>query len=253
MEHLSHHQPLSDQAARIAPKPLSRHYRASPRVARLLAFGVALALVLPACKSKNTSTGPTAIVSRQSLVPASTAQVLDYAGSQIVGANQGQMFDDFTFTANSSIRTVAWQGAYCLPVTNSPAQTPTATAFRLSFYADAGGRPQLATPLAQVTVPIAQAAETLDRNLAGLVCIDGSGRNGTNVTYAMYRYQATLATPFAAAANTKYWFIVQAITPSFVTLWGWRDGVADNNTSLRYSNNTFIGTSTFDRAFALTP
>lgn len=223
------------------------------RLPRLLVIGGVLAMALPACKGKDSSTGPAPITSRAGLIPANTDRVLDYAGSQIAGANQGQMFDDFTFTGAGSIRTVAWQGAYCVPVTNSPAPTPTATAFRVSFYADAGGRPVLATPLSQVTYPLAQVAETLDRTLSGLTCVDGSGRSGTNVTFGAYRYQVTLTTPFAAAANTKYWFMVQAITPSFVTLWGWRDGVADNNVSLRYSNGTFLGTSTFDRAFSLTP
>jgi hypothetical protein len=225
-----------------------RHPRVS-RLPRLLALCLSTALVLPACKGKASPTGPTQITSRASLVPTTSGVILEFAGSQIVtGGTPGQMFDDFTFTGSSTIRTVAWQGAYCTPTTGAPAPTPTATAFRISFYADAGGRPVLATPVAQATYPISQVAQTLDRIITNLQC-----NAATNVTYATYSYRATLTTPVSVAANTKYWFSVQAVTPSYAVYWGWRDGLNDNRASLRYINDAYVETTGYDRAFSLTP
>ena len=225
------------------------------RLARLSVLGVVSALMLAGCNGNESSTGPAQITSRASLV-APTVAILEFAGSQISSNGSPapiQAFDDFTFTGPSTIRTARWQGAYCVATTNSPSPTPTATAFRVSIFADAGGRPQLATPLSQVTYPIAQTAQTLEQNFPGGICNDGVGRQGTNATFGAYGYQVTLATPFVAAANTKYWFSVQAVTPTYGTVWGWRDGLNDDRSSLRYFNNVFQGTSQFDRAFALSP
>ena len=256
MESLRHHQLPADLAGSTTATPSSHPLRTSRRVPHLLALGVVTALALSACKSKNTSTGPAAITSRSSLVAPTLNVILEFAGSQISSSGTpapSEIFDDFTFTGPSTIRTAAWQGAYCVAANNAPSPTPTATAFRVSFYADAGGRPQLATPLAQATYPIAQTAQTLELAIPNLTCNNGFGQQGTNVTFGTYRYQVTLATPFVAAANTKYWFSVQAITPTYGTLWGWRDGLRDNLTSLRYFNNAFNATSPYDRAFGLTP
>jgi len=238
----------------VPPARVRRPRRA--HLARLSVLGVVIALMLPGCKGEESSTGPAQNTSRVSLVAPTLATILEFAGSQISSNGSpapSQIFDDFTFTGPSTIRTARWQGAYCVATINSPAPTPTATAFRVSIYADAGGRPQLATPLSQATYPIAQTAQTLELNIPGFTCNDGFGRQGTNVTFGTYGYQVTLATPFAAAANTKYWFSVQAITPTYGTLWGWRDGLNDDRSSLRYFNNVFQATSQFDRAFALTP
>ena len=183
-------------------------------------------------------------------MPSTSNGYIDARGSQIVssGAAPGQVFDDFTFTAASSIRTVSWQGSYCVPTNGTVAPAPTASAFRVSFYADSSGRPKLSTgALVATNYPLAQVAETLDRNISGLTC-----NAATSATYAFYRYQVTLTAPFAAAANTKYWFSVQAVTPSYNVYWGWRDGLVDNSLSLIYFNSVF-STNGFDRAFSLTP
>jgi hypothetical protein len=221
----------------------------SPWPSRGRMLALATAVLLTACKGKDGTTGPAPITSRSGLVPTSSAVILEFAGSQIINNGQsGQMFDDFTFTSAGTVRTVQWQGAYCVPVTNAPAPTPTASAFRISIYPDAGGRPVLASPVAQATYPIAQVGQTLDLTIPGLECTPGR-----NVTYATYSYTATLSTPVTIAANTKYWFSVQAVTPSYATAWGWRDGVNDNRTSLRYINNQYVETTAYDRAFALRP
>jgi hypothetical protein len=217
---------------------------------------VAALALLAACKGKNSPTGPAQVTSRDGLVPSTLGQILDFAGSQAASSGPlapSQVYDDFMFTGAGTIRTVAWQGGYCTPTTNAAAPTPSATAFRVGIYADVSGRPNLAEPLSIATYPLAQVAETLDRTIVGLTCTDGATRSGTNVTYGTYRYQLTLATPFSAAANTRYWFSVQAVSPTYYPLWGWRDGVNDNQTSLNYSNNTFQRTATFDRAFSLKP
>jgi hypothetical protein len=255
MEYLMHPQPTAD-LARVTTPSSSPRRTGNTAAPHLLALGLAMVLVLPACKSKKTSTGPAEITSRAGLVAPTLAVILEFAGSQISSSGTpapSAIFDDFTFTGPSTIRTASWQGAYCVATNNSPGPTPTATAFRVSFYADVSGRPQLATPLAQATYPIAQTAQTLEQSIPNLTCNDGFGRQGTGVTFGTYRYQVTLSTPFVAAANTKYWFSVQAITPTYTTLWGWRDGLRDNQTSLRYFNNAFNSTSPYDRAFSLTP
>ncbi|MDZ7631551.1 MAG: hypothetical protein U5K74_09435 [Gemmatimonadaceae bacterium] len=255
MESLSHTEDLATPSETTGLRSVVRSGRVS-RVGRLAGLVVAAAAMLSACKGSDSSTGPAAVTERRSLVPSTQNTILEFAGSQVVSSGSpapSQIFDDFTFTAASTIRTASWQGAYCVATSNTTSPTATATAFRVSIYADAGGRPQLATPLAQATYPIAQTAQTLELNIPGLTCNDGFGRQGTNVTFGTYRYQVTLATPFAAAANTKYWFSVQAVTPTYGSLWGWRDGVNDNNTSLRYFNGVFQATSPYDRAFSLTP
>ena len=246
---------LTSQAESTVPPARIRRLRCA-HLARVSVFSAAIALVFPGCKGTDSATGPAPITSRASLVASTLATILEFAGSQISSNGSpapSQIFDDFTFTGPSTIRTARWQGAYCVATSNSLSPTPTATAFRVSIYADAGGRPQLATPLSQATYPIAQTAQTLELNIPGFTCNDGFGRQGTNVTFGTYGYQVTLATPFVAAANTKYWFSVQAVTPTYGTVWGWRDGLNDDRSSLRYFNNVFQATSQFDRAFALTP
>ncbi len=207
---------------------------------------------LAGCSGKKdgpSAPGQTPIISRAALVPAATSDFIDARGSQLAPTGPGgQVFDDFTFTAQSTIKTVSWQGSYCVPTNGTVAPAPTATAFKVAFYADSSGRPKLSgVPLQIATYSLAQVGETLDRAYPGLTC-----NTATNTTYGFYRYQVTLTTPFTAAANTKFWFSVQAQTPTYNVAWGWRNGLVDNNSSLIFFSNAFI-TNSFDRAFALTP
>ena len=210
-----------------------------------------IALSLSACKNTDDApTGPvtTPIISRASLAPSSSPGYVEARTSQIVsnGAAPAQVFDDFTFTAASTIRTASWQGIYCV-LSTAAAPAPTASAFRVSFYADSSGRPRLGTPLASATYTLAQSAQTFEKNQSGLFC-------GTtaNTNWSFYRYTVTLSAPFTAAANTKYWFSVQALTPSYDVYFGWRDGLVDNSSSLQLFNGTYTPFG-FDRAFSLTP
>lgn len=219
---------------------------------------VAAMAALAACGGDKSPTTPTpapptpaAPISRSTQNPlgsstnveARTSQVIPQSGPTVPTA---QVFDDFLFTGGATIRTVAWQGIYCVETANAPAPAPTATGFIVSFYADQGGQPNRAAPLFSATFPIAQTGETLDRTQANLNC------GTTPTTWAFYSYSATLPNTFGAQANTRYWVSVQAMTPSFQTFWGWRDGTPDNRSSLQVANGNPT-TFPVDRAYSLTP
>jgi len=212
----------------------------------------ALSLILGACKGKESPTQPTLpppTTSRSTVVPTATVGYVEARTSQIVsnGAAPSAVFDDFTFTGASTIRTVSWQGIYCVQVANAGAPAPTATAFRVSFYTDVAGRPNLSTPIQSSTFTLAQVGQTFDKNVSGLTC-----GTAPNTTWPFYRYSTTLATPFVATAGTKYWISIQALTPSYDVFWGWRDGTPDNASSLQLFQGTYT-TYLIDRAYGLTP
>jgi hypothetical protein len=191
---------------------------------------------------------PAAPTSRTSQNPLGSATNVEARTSQVIPTGPNvpttQVFDDFIFTGGANIRTVAWQGIYCVETVNAPAPAPTASAFVVSFYADQSGQPNRQAPLFSTTVPIAQTGETLDRTQPNLNC------GTTPTTWAFYSYSVTLPNTFGAAANTRYWLSVQAVTPSFQTFWGWRDGTPDNRTSLQLANGNMV-TFPVDRAYAL--
>jgi hypothetical protein len=225
--------------------------RRGANAARALLLAVAC-LGIPACKGKKD--GPTAPVvvpttSRASLAPVASSGYVEARTSQIVsnGALPGQVFDDFTFTGASTIRTASWQGIYCVQSVGSAAPAPTATAFKVSFYADSSGRPRLGTPLSSTTYTLAQSGQTFEKNQGGLTC-----GTAANTNWSFYKYTVTLSTPFVATVNTKYWFSVQALTPSYDVYFGWRDGIVDNSSSLQLFSGTYTAFG-FDRAFSLTP
>jgi hypothetical protein len=233
-------------------------YRSSRRRARSLCALLLAATSLTACGGDKNPTAPTpaptpppAPTSRTTQNPLGSATNVEARTSQVIpqtGPNvpTAQVFDDFTFTAGANIRTVAWQGIYCVATANAPAPAPTASAFVVTFYADQSGQPNLQSPLFSTTVPIAQANETLDRTQANLNC------GTTPTTWAFYSYSTTLPSAFGAAPNTRYWLSVQAVTPSFQTFWGWRDGTPDNRTSLQLVNGNIV-TWPVDRAYSLAP
>lgn len=216
-----------------------------------LASAAMLALTLVGCKGKKNPTEPVLIptTSRSTVVPVANAGYIEARTSQIVsnGFGPSQVFDDFTLTGASTIRTVGWQGIYCVQQANAGAPAPTATGFTVSIYPDNAGRPNLAAPVQSSTYTLAQTAQTFDKTVGGLTC-----GTAPNTTWPFYRYSVTLATPFQAAANTKYWISVQARTPSYDVYWGWRDGTPDNNSSLQLFNGSYT-TFAIDRAYSLTP
>ena len=244
----------------LSPTPRSTRRAAagavdSPRPMRNRAIGAAacvvLALSFSACKGKKAPTQPGVIPStgRTTVVPITTSGYVEARTSQIVsnGAAPGQVFDDFTLTTATTVRTVGWQGIYCVQQANAGAPAPTASAFKVSFYSDNAGRPNLATPLQSTTYPLAQTAQTFEKNQSGLTCGTAMG-----TTWPFYKYSVTLTAPFAAAASTKYWISVQALTPSYDVYWGWRDGTVDNSSSLQLFQGTYT-TFAIDRAYSLVP
>jgi hypothetical protein len=217
----------------------------------VVALCASLAFSIGACSKKASTTEPviTAQPTRSTIVPLTTSGYVEARTSQIVsnGAAPSQVFDDFRFTAGATIRTVSWQGIYCVQQANAGAPAPTATAFTVSFYADAGGRPNTAAPLLTATYALAQTAQTFEKNQGGLTC-----GTAANTTWPFYKYSVALSTPFTAAANTKYWLSVQASTPSYDVYWGWRDGTVDNSSSLQLFQGTYT-TFAIDRAYSLVP
>jgi hypothetical protein len=241
-----------EQSTEFRDRP--EHFRgtAAFRRAAVLAVATTVVLALPACKkNKNGMTAPVVIptTSRSTVVPTTTSGYVEARTSQIVtdGSPPSAVFDDFTLTGASTIRTVGWQGIYCVQQVNAAAPAPTASAFTVSFYADSSGRPRLGAPLQRTTYPLAQVGQTFEKNQSPLTCGTAAG-----TTWPFYRYSVTLTTPFAATANTKYWISVQATTPSYSVYWGWRDGTPDNSSSLQLFSGTYT-TYAIDRAYSLDP
>jgi hypothetical protein len=167
------------------------------------------------------------------------------------GANSA-VFDDFTLTATTAVRTVTWQGIYCTPVVNAPNPVPSATAFAVGFYpSDSGGGPNAQSPLQQFTVPVANVAQTLEQNRPGGTCTT-SATSATPTPIGTYNYTFTLPAAFTANAGTRYWLSIVANVPGTPPLWGWRSGTQDNGVSFLFFQNNFTSLNR-DRAFSLRP
>ena len=230
---------------------LSGIRRAMPPQGHHIVCSFLTVLLVAACGGKKD--GPTSTVlvptGRSTIVAISNAGYVEARTSQIVtnGALPSTVFDDFSLTATTTIRSVGWQGIYCVQRANAAAPAPTATAFTLRMYTDVSGRPNVAAPVFSATFPMSQVGQTFDKTVTGLTC-----GTAANTTWPFYRYSVTLPTTFTAAANTKYWISVQATTASYDVFWGWRDGTVDNNLSLQLFNGTYTP-FTIDRAYSLVP
>lgn len=212
---------------------------------------VALALALVACggDSADPTPPPQGGPTRTTLVPDGNAGYVEARTSMVVsdGSLPSWVFDDFTFDRDGTIGTVGWQGIYCVQAAGSSAPSPTASGFTVSFYADQGGRPVVGTPLQTATYALAQSNQRFIRNVGALTC--GSA---TPTEWSFYNYEVELATPFQAAAGTKYWLSIQANTPSYAVYFGWRDGTPDNHLSLQLFDGDYTAWDV-DRAYSLAP
>ena len=213
--------------------------------------------VLGACKGDK-STGPhttppppppppPAAAPHETTVPTTNPGFVEARTSQIVtdGSPPSQVFDDFTIAATRAFTTVSWQGIYCVQQQNAAAPQPTASAFTISFYSDASGRPNLNAPLHKSTYTVAQSEQTFEKTVTGLTC-----GTAPNTTWPFYKYQVTLPTAFTAIGGTKYWISIQATTPSYAVYFGWRDGLPHNNSSLHLFQGVYTSHNV-DRAYSL--
>ena len=186
-------------------------------------------------------------VEQSNIVPPSNGGYVEARTSQIVtdGSPPSQVFDDFTLGNDGTIRTIGWQGIYCVQTPGAGAPAPTASSFTISIWSDLNGRPNTAAALHTSTYTVAQVGQTFEKNVSGLNC-----GTAANTTWPFYLYSATLSTPFQATGGTKYWLSIQATTPSYAVYFGWRDGTPLNNLSLQLFNGVYT-TYNIDRAYSL--
>jgi hypothetical protein len=228
-------------------------HRSSPNY---LVLGALAALVLAQAACGGDDSGdpdpdpdPNPPPTQSTLVPPGNSGFVEARTSQIVtnGAPPSAVFDDFTFADDGTIRTVRWQGIYCVQQVNAAAPSPTATSFTIAFYTDVGGRPNTAAPVQSSTYALAETDQTYEKTVGGLMC-----GTAANTAWPFYKYAVTLDAAFVAAAGTKYWVSIQATTPSYDVYFGWRDGTPLNNTSLQLFEGAYT-TYNIDRAYALEP
>jgi hypothetical protein len=205
------------------------------------------ALALTACGSSTSTPAPVLTSVKTTLFPVGTTGLIEARTSMIPADGTAPIltFDDVTLASSATISAVAWQGIYCTPQNNSGAPAPTATGFTIAFYPDSAGRPKLSAPVQTSSVTLAQSAQTFDHNIVNLNCDFATG-----TTWAAYNYAATLATPVALTAGTKYWFSVQANVPTAAANFAWRNGTVDDSLSLQERLGVY-STSTFDRSYSL--
>ena len=133
------------------------------------------------------------------------------------------VIDDFKLQSGGTIRTVLWQGIYCLsPYMAPPAPTATATSFDIAFYAEHGGFIDYPA-LQNATYTIADVNQQLERNTTSR-CADGTPGAPTG----LYNYSVRLNAPFVAASGTNYWISIKAALPGNGASWGWRVGSSTN-------------------------
>jgi hypothetical protein len=154
-------------------------------------------------------------------------------------------FDDFTSTTGGTVRSLTWQGLYCTKQAGAPAPTPTASSFFVGFFPDQNGSPDMQAPLASSTYAVAQTAQSPAGTDTAFNC---DGVAGTSA--ALYNYTLTLAVPFTAAAGTRYWIEVAAITPDYTVYWGWNSGIGGNGHSVQFFGSQMTQFAS-DRAFTL--
>jgi hypothetical protein len=209
-------------------------------------------LLSGACGSSTTTpTGPTTPSSTLFAQAPFYPNAYDSQTSQAPVASGGvlpvQVFDDFTLTSAGNVVTVTWQGQYdtCLSGGVQPVPAAVATAFVVNIFANNGGAPS-GSLLNGATYPVGQTNQTFVASNTTFQCVGFPGLS----TAAVYNYSLKLNTPFAAAANTRYWLGIQAITPDYSIFWSWNAGAPGNNFSEQISGGVTNLFAT-DRTFSL--
>ena len=153
-------------------------------------------------------------------------------------------FDNFTLAAPDTILNITWQGQY-RPTNNGGLEpAPTATDFLVEIWSDAAGVP--GAVLSSTMYTVAQTNETR----IGSALFGPVGIPAVTSTAGIYNYSLDI-TPFAAAAGTQYWLMIQAQTGSTNNpAWGWLSGGPAGTTYQVLTN----GSGSFqsgNRAFSL--
>jgi len=136
-------------------------------------------------------------------------------------------YDSFTLSTPQTITEIDWRGGYLNNATLPNGTRDPLTDFTITIYASiaGGSQPNVSTPGANGVIYLARytgignAGETPAGTIAGI---------------AMYDYKYTLATPFQAAAGTKYWVQIEA-TQSLYPDWGLAVGTGGDGQYYRYS------------------
>lgn len=138
-----------------------------------------------------------------------------------------QTFDSFELATTATITEVAWQGSYFNSAVNDGTFAPpnNASGFHVAFYEDNAGAPGALLSI-QFFPATVEANETFV----------GQQAFGATLGLAIYNYNATLVTPFAAIGGTTYWLSIYAQSPNASPTeaqWGWNGGIPGDGTSLQ--------------------
>lgn len=142
-----------------------------------------------------------------------------------------QVFDDVQLDVDASVARIAWLGITCTPTQAASATDAGVTEFVLRIYGDAGGtRPDLGAVAYETVIPIAATSPELTRTSDDFPC--GNVRS----TWSFYEYGTTLDAPIELDAGVRYWFSIQARTPTMGSWWGWQQTNQEFGGSVRIFN-----------------
>jgi hypothetical protein len=124
-----------------------------------------------------------------------------------------QTFDNFTLSADATITKVSWTGFFYdyLDGAANPV-TPPDQIWNVSFYDDDRG-----TPESQIYSD--------DLSIISTIWIANSSFDGNQVS--LYRFSATLDTPFYATAGVSYWFSPLSEQSDFNPFFSWSPAAVD--------------------------
>lgn len=205
----------------------------------------------------DTKPSPTPVALHDTLVPADSS----IRNGTIAGARDSDYFapfDDFTPSANATIRTVEWQGYYCnTAFTGNAIPEPVATSFIIRLAPNEAGaeRPSFDAFRAITTMGTAQvttiAASAVRQQLEFTRMDAACAVRNEGDPAAWYRFSANLPSPYPVTAGGRYWLAIYAVIPSGPAVaWHWRFGMQHNSYSVYWSRGN-LALSFGDRAFAL--
>ncbi len=215
------------------------------RGALLVMFVVASAT---ACGSSPTNASPTGASPastsiHDTLNAVESAASANTFSSELSGAYDREVYDDFVSATAATIRTVAWQGAR--PTARPP------SSFYVAFIADNNGYVRWeydsSTGRQKALFATTYSIDQVNERLSVTQPCDGAPQTQCGG----YDYSVTLPAPFVTTAGSRYWLLIQAVSPlNAQTGWAWQKGQPDNRFSMSNIANSIF---TWDFAFALRP